>query len=392
MYPIRKPSRSFGGLIRVATHRLVLFACSCWFVAGVVSAYSKTPQQQQQSPQAQGVDAYASLVAQAQADLDAGNLSKSLDESQRAIKLDPNRWQGYIAAAGALEQQKMFDAAVDSFTDALAKAPEDKRAAIKELLQKCMQEKLAAGTAPLAEAGSGRGSASTNSAPAPDAATSGLPSKINPNDGLTYVRIPPGGFQMGCSPDDSECIKVEKPAHTVTITKGFWIGQTPVTQAAWKKVAGSDPSSFKGDQLPVENVTWDDAKSFCEGVGMRLPTEAEYEYAARGGNTGTRYGALVSIAWYVTNSGNTTHAVAQKEPNAYGLYDMLGNVWEWVADWYGPYHDAGTKDPKGPPTGQDRVLRGASWLDVPSNVRASYRVGSAPGNRYYNFGFRCAGN
>ena len=223
--------------------------------------------------------------------------------------------------------------------------------------------------------------------------------KINPNDGLTYVWIPPGTFQMGCSPDDSEatpetrCGVPEMPAHTVTITRGFWIGQTPVTQVAWKKVAGSDPSEFKGDQLPVETVSWLDAESFCEGVGMRLPTEAEYEYAARGGTTGARYGELERIAWYATNSGKTTHEVAQKQPNAYGLYDMLGNVWEWVVDWGGPYDSSGAVDPKGPPIGQYRGLRGGAWNSSAGYVRAWRRYGGVPGNKAYNLaGFRCAGN
>lgn len=140
----------------MSTRRLVLFACSCWFLAAIVSAHSQTPQQQQR-PQAQGVDAYASLVAQAMTDLNARNATKALEESQNAIKLDPNRWQAYVAAAGALEQQKMFDAAIEKFADAAAKAPEDKKTAIDDLLQKCIQERAnaasgtsASGTTPTA--------------------------------------------------------------------------------------------------------------------------------------------------------------------------------------------------------------------------------------------------
>jgi formylglycine-generating enzyme required for sulfatase activity len=174
----------------------------------------------------------------------------------------------------------------------------------------------------------------------------------NPADGLTYVWIPAGAFQMGCSQDDSQCNDDEKPVHTVTITKGFWIGQTPVTQAAWGKFFANSPSHFPGPQQPVNNVTWDNAQAFCAAAGMRLPTEAEYEYAARAGTTGARYGPLAEISWYAENSGGSTREVGQKQPNAFGLYDALGNVWEWVADWYGPYDATAAVDPKGPANGR----------------------------------------
>jgi hypothetical protein len=201
------------------------------------------------------------------------------------------------------------------------------------------------------------------------------PSYLNPKDGLTYVWIPPGTFMMGCSPGDTECFDEEKPARQVSIAKGFWIGQTEVTQAAYQRVTGKNPSGFKGDRLPVETITWDEAKAYCVAIGGRMPTEAEWEYAARGGVTSARYGTLGDIAWYLENSGGKTHEVGQKQPNAFGLYDTLGNVWEWTADWY--------------EEGKYRSLRGGSWGDYPRSMRVSVRLGSPPGLRLYGIGVRC---
>jgi formylglycine-generating enzyme required for sulfatase activity len=218
-----------------------------------------------------------------------------------------------------------------------------------------------------------------------------IKTKVNPKDGLTYVWISPGTFQMGCSPNDPECNGDEKPVHSVAITKDFWMGATPVTQAAYGKVIGANPSNFKGDQLPVEMVSWDDAQSYCDAVGMRLPTEAEWEYAARGGSVAARYGPLVRIAWYTANSGGRTHQVAQQQANDYGLYDMLGNVWEWVADRYGHY-DGDVTDPKGSPYGPVRVMRGGSWENDASMIRLSARRSYGPEFRDHTLGFRCVGD
>ena len=215
--------------------------------------------------------------------------------------------------------------------------------------------------------------------------------KVNPRDGLTYVWIPPGTFTMGCSLGDSECQDDEKPAHQVNISKGFWIGQTEVTQDAYQRVAGNNPSNFKGGRLPVETVTWNDAQSYCGAAGMRLPTEAEWEYAARAGDSSARYGPLDSVAWYSANSGSKTHEVAQKQANRFGLFDMLGNVWEWVADWYGPYAAGNQRDPHGPSGGQYRVLRGGSWGNDPAGARVSCRGRDDPEVRGGSIGLRCAG-
>ncbi len=226
----------------------------------------------------------------------------------------------------------------------------------------------------------------------PPAAIAAGTRRVNQKDGLTYVWIPPGRFQMGCSPGDAECFDNEKPAHEVTITKGFWLGQTPVTQQAYRRVTGQDPSHFKGANLPVETVNWDEAKAYCTAAGGRLPTEAEWEYAARAGSTGARYGNLGEIAWYNENSGNTTHEVGQKLANAFGLYDMLGNVWQWVADWYGDYPSGAQSDPSGPGSGQYRALRGGSWDVFARSSRVSARNWYEPGLRVNSSGSGASGN
>ena len=196
---------------------------------------------------------------------------------------------------------------------------------------------------------------------------------------------------MGCSASDTECAPQEKPAHEVTIARGFWLGRTPVTQQAYQRVTGQNRSFFKGANRPVEMVNWSEAKAYCAAVGGRLPTEAEWEYAARAGSIGVRYGNLDEIAWHYGNSGLRTHEVGQKLANAFGLYDMLGNVFQWVADWYWNYPSSEQSDPSGPESGQLRILRGGSWDNHSKSVRASYRGTSAPSDRGYNFGFRCVG-
>jgi formylglycine-generating enzyme required for sulfatase activity len=203
--------------------------------------------------------------------------------------------------------------------------------------------------------------------------------KVNPRDGLTYVWLQPDSFTMGCSAGDNECEGDEKPPVQVTISKGFWLGATEVTQAAYRRVTQALPDvGFAGANRPVENVNWSEAVSYCAAVGMRLPTEAEWEYAARAGTAQGRYGDLDSIAWYGSNSGKQTHEVAKKQANPWGLYDMLGNVWEWTADWYADYPSGSVTDPKGPSTGTKRVLRGGSWYVNATLARASNRLWYVP--------------
>jgi sulfatase modifying factor 1 len=227
--------------------------------------------------------------------------------------------------------------------------------------------------------------------------------RVNPRDGLAYVWIPPGTFMMGCSPGDHDCAAVEIPAHQVTLTKAFWIGQSEVTVGAYKryvaaasgKMPPDSPKQYKGwkdDNLPMVDVTWGEARDYCTWAAGRLPTEAEWEYAARGGTPDARYGDLNAIAWNKMNSANQTHDVAGKSPNAFGLFDVLGNVWEWVNDWYDPhyYPSSPSQDPAGPASGLERVQRGGSWIVDPTLLRLSDRYSYKPDARSDFFGFRCA--
>lgn len=205
------------------------------------------------------------------------------------------------------------------------------------------------------------------------------PRKLNPKDGLIYVWIAPGKYAMGCSAGDRECFAWEPPRRPVTIAKGFWIGQTEVTQQAYIRVTGMNPSRDKGARRPVDQVSWYNARHYCQVVGMRLPTEAEWEYAARGGVSAARYGPLDEVAWDDANSGDSTHDVGQKRPNGYGLYDTLGNVWEWVDNSY-------EVEPK------KKVLRGDSFYNLPAHVRVSDRLWALPETAHRDIGLRCAGD
>ena len=210
---------------------------------------------------------------------------------------------------------------------------------------------------------------------------------------LEMLWVPPGDFTMGSNDGDSD----EKPPHQVTLTQGFWLGKYEVTQEQWERVMGSNPSNFKGAKNPVECVSWDDAQAFCKkpGNGLRLPTEAEWEYACRAGSTtaycfGESHSGLGDYAWYNDNSGSKTHPVGGKKPNAWGLYDIHGNVWEWCQDWYGDYPRGSVTDPTGRTSGTYRVLRGGSWNCGPAYCRSASRFGRPPGRRVTFVGVRVA--
>jgi formylglycine-generating enzyme required for sulfatase activity len=206
--------------------------------------------------------------------------------------------------------------------------------------------------------------------------------RINPKNGLTYVWIPPGTYWTGCLSGDAQCIGWERKRAEVRIDTGFWIGQTEVTHAAYKKVMNTDPSYYHGENLPVDRVGWSDATTYCSRIGMRVPTESEWEYAAYGGITELPKEPLNSIAWYDRNSKDTTHLVGQKLPNGFGLFDMLGNVWEWVSD-------VGTIDAGGV-IPQARVLKGGSFYSSARDIRVADRLAAPIDLRHRDIGFRCA--
>jgi formylglycine-generating enzyme required for sulfatase activity len=225
-----------------------------------------------------------------------------------------------------------------------------------------------------------------------------LGTEITNSIGMVFRFIPAGTFQMGSATGDRD----EQPVHSVTISKGFYMGKFEVTQNEWVAVMSTNPSFFKGGNLPVEQVSWHDVETFIailnarEGTTKyRLPTEAEWEYAARAGTTttwsfGNDESQLGNYAWYNVNSGSKTNIVGQKLPNPWGLYDMHGNVWEWVQDWYSDsyYSSSPTLDPQGPTSGSYRVGRGGGWVDIATGARAANRLGLNPGTRYSDFGFR----
>jgi len=226
---------------------------------------------------------------------------------------------------------------------------------------------------------------------------------------LRFVEITPGTYPRGSELGEAGRDRDESPRHEVTLTRGFFLGVYEVTQAQWTAVMGANPAVFKrgadAPQRPIESVSWDDCQRFIARLNalalapgtFRLPTEAEWEYAARAGTT-TRFpwgddlrdAEVHRHAWANSRSFAITHPVGQKPANAWGLFDLQGNVWEWCADFYAPYAEGPQRDPAGPATGRDRVFRGGSWYDFPVSLRSANRHRHAPEGRYTAIGLRLA--
>ena len=216
---------------------------------------------------------------------------------------------------------------------------------------------------------------------------------------MRMIYVAPGSFMMG-SPISEGGRSRDETQHRVKLTKGYWLGETEVTQAQWESVMGSNPSRFKGASRPVVNVSWEDCQKFIAKVNLasklrlggeaRLPTEAEWEYACRAGSIG-RYagtGKLDDMGWYADNSNSRTHDVKGMKANAWGFYDMHGNVWEWCQDWYGAYQSGVATNPLGPVSGDSRVLRGGSWYGNAGDCRSAFRNVGRPVLRSHYCGFR----
>jgi formylglycine-generating enzyme required for sulfatase activity len=238
----------------------------------------------------------------------------------------------------------------------------------------------------------------TSTAPQPSAAKpSQTPGAGAQNPiGIELINVPPGSFMMGAN----DFTTSEKPVHQVTFKEGFYMGKYEVTQAQWQAVMGNNPSTFKkcGGNCPVENVSWNDAQIFLKKLNesdgsfkYRLPTEAEWEYACRAGTKGFYAGNLDAMAWYVKNSGSKTHPVGSRAPNAFGLYDMHGNVYEWCQDNHHETYDGAPSDGSAWSIGGEqntRMARGGSWNDDPTSVSSFYRAWDSPDNREYILGLR----
>jgi len=238
---------------------------------------------------------------------------------------------------------------------------------------------------------------------------------------IEMLLVPQGSFVMGNSLGDGAATDRELPAHEVTLTDPYYLGRFEVTQSQWIRIMGGNPSScvtirdrpslvaakltegmtkLEAESAvpdtaplhdhPVDSVTWRDASDFCARAGLRLPTEAEWERACRAGARTARYGQVDDIAWYRGNAGGATHAVGQKAANSLGIHDMLGNVGEWVNDWYDHYSPDPQTNPTGPGWESFRVVRGGSYSDDANVVRSSFRSNEPPGRTVYYIGFRVA--
>jgi len=369
------------------------------------------PAQRRQAEQ-QRQEVIARQEAQHKAEQDRLDQERQEQERQAELKrqaelarMESARLDAEQARKAAEERAAAAEAGrVRLAAEATAKAEHERQAAAAA---KAEQERLAAAQAavdqtrratPESERVTSVMSTSGGSGTAPNAAA-GRAITI-PGLNLELVPIPAGSFAMGSTNGASD----ENPVTQVQISRSFWLGKTEVTQAQWEAVMGDNPSHFKGADHPVECVSYDEAQEFCRkltvqervagrlpsGYEYTLPTEAQWEYACRASSDANYAGVLDSLAWFDENSAGTTHAVGCKQPNAWGLHDLLGNVWEWCADWKGGYSGNGEIDPAGPTTGKYRIYRGGAWSHPAKNCRSAERVWRPPECRNRNLGFRIA--
>jgi formylglycine-generating enzyme required for sulfatase activity len=403
------------------THCLALLALSC----SLVVAGCKDVEKEKALAEAK---AAKTALAEVNIELEATQKERDIlkaDINDLSVKLG--------AATETAEQVKTLKDQVTQLTrdrdSALAKATEaqstveklktqlqeqtQKAAAIQEQnnrLQKLIDElKKIVRSVPAAAISGGGAPAPVPAAAAPGASDAGRPAPptgagpalagktIDVGNGvkLELVLIPAGSFDMGSPDSEKRRDSDEGPVHKVRIPKPFYIGKCEVTQEQYLAAMGSKPSKFSGQNLPVETVSWDEAAACCKKMGGRLPTEAEWEYACRAGSkTRFCYGddlndtQLGEYAWYSGNSGSTTHPVGRKKPNAFGLYDMHGNVYEWCSDWYASYANAQGTNPLGAPSGQSRVCRGGGWTVNAGFCRSANRHVFSPEFRSSGLGFR----
>ncbi|MDO4583372.1 MAG: SUMF1/EgtB/PvdO family nonheme iron enzyme [Planctomycetia bacterium] len=358
-------------------------------------------------------------------------LTSSMSDFILTEDLDRPKAIAYFAAAQQLRREKKYDEAKREIDKALELYPEDQEyldergmlqtivdaiAKQKELEEKAREEAAARKKAEeeakrLANIPRPTLPDVPQILPASGGRTAGE-RMVKTVKGVEYAFrwCPAGEFMMG-SPEGELGRYSEETQHRVRLTKGFWMLETEVTQAMWESVMGDNPSNFKGSNLPVEKVSWKDCQEFCQklrslGLNVQLPTEAQWEYACRAGTTtslnngknitseegkGICYN-LSEVGWYEKNLDLTTHIVGQKKPNAWGLYDMHGNVYEWCQDWYdsGYYAESPTSDPEGPSSGAFRVFRGGSWNSIARFCRSAFRFHNTPAHRVDALGFRLA--
>ena len=337
--------------------------------------------------------------------------SNFLTDQARVIQLPDGKYAtlneaiGVASGAGSDLDPDVLERAVTVTTD----LQQAQRAGNGELLSKALTKLFFV----VSEANASRGGAlipatptvaqdtGDGSRPAPPAnggrAPTGKTIDLGNGVSMEFVLIPPGSFSMGSPDSEKDSYGDEGPVRRVQITKAFYMGRYEVTQDQYMAVMGRNPSKFSGRNLPVETVSWEEAVAFCRKIGGRLPTEAEWEYACRAGSEtqfcygdDPNYAQLGEYAWYPGNSGSTIHAIGQKKPNSFGLYDMHGNVYEWCSDWFAAYANEQTVDPVGPPSGQSRVCRGGGWRRFARYCRSAARNHSSPGSGGGLIGFRVA--